>query len=137
MKKFEVLDHTADIRVKVYGEDEESLFKNAAGMFSSLAVLKYGGEKKETEQIKVSADTLENLMARFLNELVYCAEVKKKAGKLLSAKIHEKNGVYFFSGVSEGRKIGAFNREIKSATYHGLAFERNKGTMSVSIIFDV
>ncbi|MBU3933351.1 MAG: archease, partial [Candidatus Omnitrophica bacterium] len=41
MKRYEIIDHTADIGLRAYGKDLKQLFTNAAyGMFDILADLK-------------------------------------------------------------------------------------------------
>ena len=138
MKKFEILDHTADIKGKAYGRDTETLFINAAGMLYSLMEFKYSRVNNgKTSEINISADTLENLMIRFLNELLYLAGVKRKAGKLLIPRITRNNEEYRLKCTMHSSKIDAPGREIKAATYHNVNIEKKRGIMAVSIIFDV
>ncbi|GAG16189.1 unnamed protein product, partial [marine sediment metagenome] len=55
MKRYEVIDHTADIGIKTYGKDLKELFVNAAyGMFDILADLK-NVRAKEQLAIKLKA----------------------------------------------------------------------------------
>ncbi|HNS32839.1 MAG TPA: archease [bacterium] len=138
MKKFEILDHTADIKAIVYGLTEESLFENAAELLYCLMSLdcKASEEKEETE-IKLSADTLENLIVKFLNELIYHVEVRKKAGKLSFEKLRMENRKWHLACRMAAGTTCSPEKEIKAATYHGLRIDRKKGIMSLSIIFDV
>ena len=46
MKKFEILEHKADLKIRAFGKTKEELFENAmAGMFEEA---RYEGNGKET-----------------------------------------------------------------------------------------
>ncbi len=138
MKKFKILNHTADIRAVVYGTSLESLFKNAAELLYCLMEIKWSPtEEKKDVNIQISADTLEDLMVKFLNELIYYAEVKRLAGRLLAKNLSVEENNCRIVCKMEGRKIEVLRKEIKAATYHGLKIEEANGVLSVSVIFDV
>ena len=71
MKPFEIVDHTADISIKVYGKSLKELFENSSlGMFNILADLE--GITTSTElEIKVDAPDKEELLIEWLDELLY------------------------------------------------------------------
>ena len=77
MKKYEILEHTADIGIAAYGKNKREIFINAAkGMFEIIA-----GENKNLKdnfygKIKLEADDLEGLLFAWLNELLYIGETK-------------------------------------------------------------
>lgn len=138
MKNFEFLGHTADIRLRVYGKDFESLFMNAAKGLYSLMECRYAdGQDKEATEVEVSADSAENLLVRFLNELIYYAEVKKSGGEILVSAVKKLKKKYCLRFKIERRKIKALGREVKAATYHNMKIEQEEGFLSVSLIFDV
>ncbi|MBL7092144.1 MAG: archease, partial [Candidatus Omnitrophica bacterium] len=61
MKRYEIIDHTADIGLRAYGKDLKQLFANAAcGMFGILADLK-NVRPKESLEIKQKAPNIEEL----------------------------------------------------------------------------
>ena len=70
MQKYELIDHTADVGVKAYGESLEQAFENAAkAMFDIIA------DKSEIESvgqydIVLEADDLEQLLVDWLSELL-------------------------------------------------------------------
>jgi len=75
MKTYEIIEHTADVGLKVNGSSLKKLFENAAeGMFSII-----GGEKKAEPsrlilkkiQIKKESDSFEELLVAWLSECLY------------------------------------------------------------------
>ncbi len=138
MKPFEILNHTADIRIKAYGRDLKELFQNAAfGMFEILADLE--GITTSTElEIKAEAPDKEELLIEWLDELLYnfCTKyiifsefnITELTDTNLTAKVKGR-----FIGENKNR----LRTEIKAVTRHDLHIEEKKGHYEVQIVFDV
>jgi len=72
MKKFEILEHTADIGIMAYGKNKREVFINAAkGMFKIIAGENRNLKENFYDKIKLEADNLEGLLFAWLNELLY------------------------------------------------------------------
>lgn len=137
MKKFEILDHTADIAGRIYGRDLSELFVNAADMLYSLMSPEFRGGTVADADMELSGDSLENLLVKFLNELIYRAEVKKTGGSVSGMKIEKKAGQFHLNCRMKSREIRMPGREIKAATYHGLVIEAKEGALTADVIFDI
>jgi SHS2 domain-containing protein len=71
MKKFEFLEHTADIKFRAYGKSISDAFENSA---SALVSYLAGDEKiasKKRKTINVHGNDYESLLYNFLDELLY------------------------------------------------------------------
>jgi len=138
MKRYEIIDHTADIAIKAYGSSLEELFTNAAyGMCDIIADL---DGLKPTTSIKVdlTADNAEELLIAWLDEILYRFYTKKiifcdfNITELTEKKISAE-----VLGRPIGNKKSRLNTEIKAATYHDLKIEKENGSYKVQIVFDV
>lgn len=136
MRRFEVLSHTADIGGRVYGKDIEELFRNAAELLYSLSGIAQRKGKGNVVKIKLYAGSIEELLVKFLNELIYCMDAKKIGGEIKKLVIKKENGRYIISCDLEESAI-SIRREIKAATYHNLKVKEEKGVFSTDIIFDI
>jgi SHS2 domain-containing protein len=136
VKKFELIDHTADMGLAAYGETLAEAFANAAyGMFSIIAELD-DVKEKEKRRIEISGDDKESLLFEWLNTLLYYFDVE--------GLIFKKFDIIEFD---EGRlKADCFGEKyspkhhhlktgIKSATYYMLEVDKAKNR--VQVIFDV
>jgi SHS2 domain-containing protein len=137
-KGFEVLDHTADIGIAVYGADIKELFANAAvGLFSLMTELADIKESIERE-LKLSAEDEEVLLIEWLNELIYVFDVEHIIFKRF--EIEELTGNHIRARCF-GEKIDPrqheMKREIKAATYHMLRISRGNRGYEVKVIFDI
>ncbi len=138
MKPFEVIDHTADIGIIVYGTDLKQVFANAAlGLFSLIADLDNVKEHIKRD-VEISAEDPEVLLVEWLNELIYIFDVEHILFKRFEIKELESN---IIKATCYGEKVKAghhkLKREVKAATYHMLKLNKENGTYKVQIIFDI
>ena len=137
VKNYEILEHTADIRIRVFADTLNGLFINAAlARFDILA------EKEDSDKIVVKALIIqeaidvEELFINWLNELLSLSAAKElifsefKINKLTNTSLD----IECFGASASGYRI---NTEIKAATYHELKIEKNDKGWKAEVIFDV
>ncbi len=138
MKTYELIEHTADIGIRVKGSDLKELFRNAAAaMFDIIAEKKEPEIKKQAEiKIKQKADNLEELFVNWLNELLSLSATKELIFSGFQINKVDKNTL---QAVAMGEDIKNYkvNTEIKAATYHELKLEKSSGGWQAEVIFDV
>jgi SHS2 domain-containing protein len=72
IKNYELIEHTADIGIKIKGKDLRELFINAAlAMFDIIAERKNSQGKRREIKIKQKAEDLGELFINWLNELLF------------------------------------------------------------------
>jgi len=138
MKKYNLIDHTADIGIKAYGKSLSEAFENAAkGMFD---IITDNSDIDSVGQydIELSADDLEQLLVDFLSELLYLNSAKSLVFGFFKVDFDEKqkklNAKIFGEKFDFSKhKIGT---EIKAVTYHMLEIKKNK-KYSLQVLFDI
>jgi SHS2 domain-containing protein len=136
-KRFEVINHTADIGIAAYGSDLKQAFANAAyGLFSLMVDLHSVGDRLY-RQVEVEADTREDLLVAWLNELIYIFEVE---GILFKRFTVDELTETRLRSRCYGEEIDPLRHEIrmgvKAATYHMLKVEQDNG-YRVQVLFDI
>ncbi|MFH1662908.1 MAG: archease [Chloroflexota bacterium] len=136
MKRYKLIEHTADIGLIAYGNTLAEAFGNAAyGMFSIIADL---NRVRETEirRFEVSSDDLEGLLFEWLNRLLYYLDVDMLLFKNFKVSILPENRL---KAICYGEKYDPLRHHlktgVKSATYHMLKVDSEKN--EVQVIFDV
>src|SRR5512139_1743361 len=76
MKRFEILDHTADIGLVVYGENLKALFENAGEAFFHLITDLRKVRRRVERRIHIGGESLDRLMVDWLSELLYLHDVE-------------------------------------------------------------
>jgi SHS2 domain-containing protein len=147
MKRFEILDISADAGIRAFGRDLKELFINAAlGMFSLMTDLNDVRERQEVE-VSVEGSTLEGTFVSWLNEFIFRFDTYGFVGKkiVITRFLPEEersvtgtcavrasvSGEEFESGRHKGKLL------IKAATYHKLTIEKTDGIWQADVIFDI
>ena len=142
MVKYKILDHTADAALEVFGDNIDELFVNAAqGMFS-LITDKKTIRLKDEFRINLKAVNPEELINKWLNELLFIFETEKVLFKKFNVKIKiEKDHSYTLSGLAKGEKYCPDHHlilaEIKMATFHQLNIKKLKNLYTTKIVLDL
>jgi SHS2 domain-containing protein len=135
MKKYQNLEHTADLKIRAFGKTKEDVFSNmAVGMFENIcdkkAILKDQPVKRE---IKVKANDLPGLLVEFLNELVTLGDINDEVYlkyEVRSIKDEIKGRVY-------GYKVKGLKMEVKAVTYNELKIKEINGKWVAEVVFDI
>jgi len=136
VKRFRLIEHTADVGLVAYGRTLAEAFANAAyGLFSIIAELKTVKET-ESRQLELSEEDLEALLFEWLNRLIYFFDVEMLLFKRFEVRDFDGHGL---KATCYGEKYDPSRHQIKtgvkSATYHMLKVDREKN--QVQVIFDV
>lgn len=136
MKKFELIEHTADVGLVAYGKTLAEAFANAAyGMFSIIAELD-AVQETESRRVEIVEDDWEGLLFEWLNYLIYLFDVEALLFKRFD--IIDLDGSRL-KAICHGEKYDSSRHQlktgIKSATYHMLVVDREKNR--VQVIFDI
>ena len=137
IKQFEQVDISGDVGIKVWGQNLEELFENAAMGMSDLITDVSAVPESESREVHVVAESNEDLLVQWLNELVFIFDTYNYVGKSFSLSIINKklkaeiSGGTFDPSTSESRLL------IKAATYHDLSLSKTNTHWEAIIIFDI
>ena len=145
MKDFEILSHTADFKLKVYGQSLKELFRNALeGMFQSIhpsIALCVGVNDRvvcddlpKMHTIVIEAINIEVLLIDFLSEALTLSDIYNEA--YLDVDIQELSDKHI-KAILKGIPIEGFEEEIKAVTYHDLKIKKTDKGYETVILFDI
>lgn len=137
-KKYEFINHTADVGIKIWGESLESLFANAAySMFDIIGELNKV-EVKESLAVRIEGKRTDELLVDWLRNLLYKFNGE---GYLLREFNIEKISKEGLRAKVRGEKLDlsrhTLKTEIKAVTYHGLETKKTGQGWEAQVIFDV
>jgi len=141
-KRFEFLEHTADVYIAAYGQSLEEAFENAASAtFNAMTEIeKIKPEVEEFVEVEAHDEQallyswIEELLIRFeTTENLYCcfnisSIEKTPTGFKLKAKIRGEP----FDSERHLQKVG-----IKAVTYHRMEITKKPKTVTVKFILDI
>lgn len=142
MKPFELIEHDADVGIKVRGSILTELFENAAkGMFAVIAGEEHNPQGSEIEkkiEINESRDDIEEVLISWLSELLYIFNREKiyfnnfKISSLSNSGIEAKA-----KGINIDLYRSGLYKKIKAVVSRNLKIEEDGDGFSCTIIFDV
>lgn len=130
---FEEINHTADLALRVRGEDLQDLLSQAAkGLYTLLNVKTEEGSVVD-HSFFIEEDTREAMLVDFLNELLYlCEDGRQFFNSFSFQKEDNKMRVR-----AQGEKVTAIERNIKAVTFHNLTIQETQTGLQTTITFDV
>ena len=133
--KFQILEHTADLRIKVWGKDLPNLFKNAAeGMFFATTGTEPEKPTGTVRKIKVSGVDDESLLVNFLNELLYLSDIHNERFQIQKLNFTKDAKL---EGQLKSYPLSTLDFEIKGVTYHELKIQKIGNIYEATIVFDI
>lgn len=135
MKKYEILEHKADLKIRAFGNTKEELFQNALlGMMENMKPEIDFGVKVKRE-IKIKSADFPTLLVDFLSEALYLSQTKKESYNAVS---FEKFSETEIEGELRGDGVLRFGEDIKAVTYHNLEIDQKEdGKWESVVLFDI
>ncbi|MEM2139139.1 MAG: archease [Candidatus Woesearchaeota archaeon] len=139
-KKFEYLDHTADVMFISYGKTLNKAFEN-----SGLAIFNILTDIKKVKQIKkisfkIEAKTIERLLYDFIDELIFYQDTENLIFSKFKIKIkkNKKDNKYLLQCEAYGDSIKNYETHghIKSPTYNEMEIKK-KGLWKIKSVVDI
>lgn len=137
-KIYELIDHTADLGIKIKGETLPELFSNAAYAMFDLLLEIDKIKPEETVKIKITDGEMEDIFVDWLRKLLLKFYNDRWAFKEFNIQKLDKSGL---EAEVKGEKIDPSKQnlktELKAVTYHGLKIQKVGGLWEAQIIFDI
>ena len=135
---FEVLEHTADIGIRIFGTTLPELFQNAALAVQSIAVDANQTRACARYEIAAAGEDIESLLVNWLNEVIYYLDGKRIVISRLEIGILSPTSISA-SAWGEPRDAVRHRAQIvvKAATYHQLSLTRTGGRYIAEVFLDI
>lgn len=127
-------EHTADIKIKLFGATLNELFEHAVLAFASYTLSEAHIGLKRKKKIEIKGDDYNSLMYKFFDELIYLLD----AEHFLAAKAQ----VYFKDNTIRAELFGdsSFHyeiKQIKAATYAEMYVKKTGKLWEARVVLDV
>jgi SHS2 domain-containing protein len=136
----ETFDHTADVGLRVRGADLNDLFRTAAeGVFDYIVVNRAEVRAEEHESVSLDADSTEELLAAWLNELIFRCETKHRLFSRFDVRVADEGRSLQaeIAGEPIDRDRHILDHEVKAVTHHGLTLQRAGSGWLAELILDI
>lgn len=143
-KPHELIEHTADVGLRVFAPCVQGLYVNAAkGMFAVIAgrnirIKKEAGLKRIKFELNIAARNREELLVGWLNELLTLFDIHDLIFTRFKINLCTTKQIKALAW-AEPLNTQTYIRktEIKAVTYHQLKIKKIAGVFAAEIIFDI
>ncbi len=135
---YELIEHTADFGVRVYGPSAKALFANAARALFDLITDRNRLAGRTRRVLSVSGEDRADLMVNWLRELLFLwngDSLLVKKVDLTALSDCELTATVFCDRYAPERH--PIHTEIKAVTYHQIRVEHGSAGWEATVIFDV
>jgi SHS2 domain-containing protein len=140
MQQYKILPHTADGKFMAFGRTLEEAFSNAALATASLMWDWSKIERSASFRVKVRGRDLEQLLLKFLGEIIYLLETRAfLLGAVEEVRLHEGAKGCRLEALFWGDKISdkyEIYGDVKAVTYNEMKIERN-GQVTLQVVVDM
>lgn len=135
VKKYQFLEHTADIKFKVWGKSLEKVFENSALALSEIFSRSSKVDSTKTKKIELEEENHEALLYSFIDELIFFLDAEhfivskakvKISGSKLSAVIYGDDSLRY-PGLEH----------VKAATYSEMYVKKVKEGWEAQLVVDM
>jgi len=138
MKRFEILDHTADIGIIVHGENLKALFENAGEAFFRLITDLRKVRRRIERRVNIRGESLDRLMVDWLSELLYLHDVENLLFKGFEIDSVGEDGLKaVVKGEPFQEGVHVIKTEVKAVTYHQIEVRRENRGWRARVILDL
>ena len=135
--KYELIDHTADFGIRVFGKNLESLYENAAYALFDLITDISRIDGKHTLHLIIEGQDKADLMVNWLREILYLWNGREIL--VSDTSVHIVSETRFQADICYDqyeKNRHEIRNEIKAVTYHKLDVKKTSKGWSGEIIFD-
>ncbi len=131
----------ADVAFEATGKTLDELFKNAALALFDINVDIKSVKKKSKKSIKLSAENIEQLMFKFLDELIFLKDKFSVVFSDCKVKVKEQKNNYSLEATLYGDKIDPEKQKLgvdaKAVTMHMFEVKKDGNIYKARIIIDI
>lgn len=131
---FELMQHTADVRMRVTAPAREELFADALRGLMSVVEPEGVTTDAVSAEIELEAPDVTVLLVDFLNEALTRAHVRRES--YVDVAFRHLNDTAL-SATLTGVRVQGFGEDVKAVTYHEADVDKREGQWSTLLVFDI
>ncbi len=144
-EKYEILEHPAELRLRIYGKTIEELFINAAEAMANILSSKFkevqppkvNRQYLEVEPLKIESIDINSLLVDFLSEILAKSQINKSTYLVSNVNCQMSDVKAELKATLIGYPVDHFDEDIKAVTYQDLNIQKINGIWQTVLVFDI
>ncbi len=140
MKRYEFLEHTADVFIVGRGKNLAKAFESCALGLNRYMVELKTVQPKVQKKIKAKGEDMESLLVEFLTQFLILHDAKNLVFSYIKVtKLDEEK--FQIEAVAKGEEFDPKKHKqgtiVKAVTYHEMDIKKEKGIYSIKVLVDI
>lgn len=142
IKKYEYIDHIADVKFMAYGQTIEKAFQNAALAIMNVMIKTDTISNNIVREITLEAFNLDDLLFDWLSEFLYFIDAENIIfGQFEVHKIEQESGAFKLTATIYGEYIDLekhmFDTGVKAPTYNEMYINETESGWVLQAVVDI
>lgn len=129
---YEEISHSADLALKVWGEDYHAVLHQAVEGMAALMGVRYDPQKSIEERFSIPKGAQEEMLVDFLGEVLFLLAEKRIAMSAFDISLSNEMTV-----IGVFHPLISVDRWIKAVTFHNLIIHKFPDRLETTVTFDV
>jgi len=124
--KYDILDHTADLKIKVYGNSLNSIFENSVAALSDLITDSSSMGNTIKREVEITKQSVDDMLIQLLNDIIFYLETENVMFQKAEINIsgNRLNGILYGTKLPDNP---CYRNAIKAVTYYNLKISPEEG----------
>ncbi len=138
MKKFELIEHTADAKFRAYGESMEEAFANAVIALTSIATTPERVRHDRAMEMQLNSETKEALLFDLIDQIIFLIDTEGfLPAEAESLGIIKTEDGFQLNARLVGDDVTMYGSNLKAATYSDMFVEEKDGKWTLQAVVDI
>jgi len=134
---YELIDHTADVGIRVTAESPEALFETAALALTELMTDTTTVEPKLERTMELQEESLDLLLVCWLQEILYLVDTEGLVFSVFEVRIEGTELQATLRGEPFNPEVHPRKSDVKAVTYHHLEVTTHDDGWQAQVILDI
>jgi len=134
---YELLDHTADVGIRIVAESPEALFETAAVALTELMTDTATVEPKLESTVALKEESLDLLLVSWLQEILYLMDAEGLVFSVFEVRIEGTKLQATLGGEPFNPEVHPRRSDVKAVTYYHLEVTTHDDGWQAQVILDI
>jgi SHS2 domain-containing protein len=138
MSPHEILEHTADAKLRATGKTLDEAFSSVVQALTEIAAGKSRVVERKTATISLEAKDLKRLLFDFIDAIIYNVDTENfLPSKASDLAVTQEDGGYTLRATLVGDDAKSYGGNLKAATYSDMRIEQKGQTWLLEAVVDI
>ncbi len=134
MRKYAIIDHPSDLKLRIWGKNTSELLGNAILALFDTMLEDNNKKRYGKEFMLIESGSIEDIIVNTLNDILSRFYIHKTTPERVSVKVKGNSAEIH---IEEKPFSGKMKLEVKAITFSGINIKKTRNGLSLEVVLDV